>query len=158
LVDATTPAFDKVEALCQHHDIGQFATAADPEYSEWLDLFLDRAGRGYGDRVLVAAKGHAVRGYIASIDTTLVEPDELEGLYFFVSAVAVSDEVRGSAVFTALASAALETVDHIEMSRGLSYRGVLAQPGPNRALQLALRSLDFHPVAGTEYWAKVRPR
>jgi ribosomal protein S18 acetylase RimI-like enzyme len=158
LVDARTPAFDKVEALCQHHEIHQFSTAADPEYTEWLDVLLDRASRGYGDRVLVAAKGHAVCGYVASIDTVLIEPDELEGLYFFVSAVAVSDEVRGSSVFTALTSAALETIDHIEMSRGLTYRGVLAQPGPNRALQLALRSLDFHPVAGTEYWAKVRAR
>jgi hypothetical protein len=152
------PVFDRLEAICPHHDISAFRCAADAEYELWLQIHHNRSAKPLGDRVLVAVHDELVVGFMSSVDVSLSPSfGRYAGLHFFIGSAAVSDTHRGMSIFAALAREMLESVRLVEDMRSVTYKGVLTQPGANVRLQRALKAIGFHPIEGTTYWVKLRP-
>jgi hypothetical protein len=144
---------DSIEALCQHHDISSFKDQT--EHGSWLGLLKERSAKAYGDRVLVASKDAAVHGFVYTLDIPIETPS-YEGVYFFVGAVAVSEEYVGSSLFTRLIREAKNQYEVLKQS--IAYRGLLAQPGRNVRLQRGLEQLGFGPMQGdSRYWVRLDP-
>ena len=153
-----------LESLCAHHLIDDFTCVSDEMYELLLDDYSRRSRQPYGDRVLVALDGLQVAGYLVAVDMELELPEDPEsnGIFYYVSALAVGDKWRGrgSTVAAELVKRTLGVIDEIDALDARHrprYEGILVSPLTNGDLERGVRNMGFKPVSGRSgYFVKPR--